>query len=106
MLGLLGKKRGMTQVFDPQGNLVSVTILEVGPCTVVQKKGKEKEGYSALQLGFGDIPAKRRSKAYCGHCEKKKVPVFRRLKEFRVTNAADVNEGDVFSVECFQPEDL
>ncbi len=106
MLGLLGKKRGMTQIFDEKGDLIPVTVLEVGPCTVVQIKTKEKEGYTALQLGYGVKKLSRATKPYKGHFEKKKLAVFQKIKEFRAANVADFQSGDVLTVASFQQGDV
>ena len=105
MEGLIGKKVGMTQVFDADGNRTCVTVIEVGPCPVVQVKGLEKDGYVAVQLGFGEQKAKRLTKAECGHQEKtgkladKKVRV---LKEFAPDAGEEVKVGDVLTVANFE----
>ena len=106
MFGLMGKKKGMTQIFDGDGNIVPVTVLEVGPCMVVQKKSPEKDGYAAVQLGFQEKKASRATKPYRGHFEKKKLPIFQTLKEVRVENVSDFQEGQTFTVECFQAGDI
>jgi large subunit ribosomal protein L3 len=87
-LGLIGQKLGMTQVYTAQGELVPVTVIQAGPCTVVQTKTPTTDGYSAVQLGFGDRKAQRVSKAYRQHCVKVEKGVFAALREFRV------DEGD------------
>ncbi|MCX8071374.1 MAG: 50S ribosomal protein L3 [Candidatus Binatia bacterium] len=104
MTGLIGQKLGMTQVFDAGGRLVPVTVLRVGPCTVVQLKTEASDGYAAVQLGFGEQKKSRVSKAYRGHCERAGDRVFRVLREFPVEQGVDcavgreIRVGDVFSV--------
>jgi large subunit ribosomal protein L3 len=101
--GLIGKKIGMTQQFDEKGNAIPVTILEVGPCTVIQKKTEGKDGYSALQLGFVEKNPKRRpNKAEEGHFEKASLPPTKVLREFSFDAEDDVKEGDQLSVEIFE----
>lgn len=105
MSGILGKKLGMTQVFDEAGDVVPVTVLQAGPCVVVQKKTSEKDGYEAIQLGFDEIPEKKaskRPKAFLGHFKKKNVKPFRYLKEFRIQKDANFEVGQVVTVESFQ----
>jgi large subunit ribosomal protein L3 len=92
MVGLIGKKRGMTQVFTAAGELIPVTVVEAGPCTVVQAKTPATDGYAAVQLGFGEQKPQRVSKAFREHCLKAQKGVFRVLKEFRATS------GDAYSV--------
>jgi large subunit ribosomal protein L3 len=94
--GLIGKKMGMTQVFDSVGNAVPVTVLQAGPCVVVQKKTAEKEGYSALQLGFVDHKRKpRANKPMVGHFNRAEVPPVSHLKEFRYSEEdGEVSVGD------------
>ena len=105
MEGLIGKKVGMTQVFDAEGRRVCVTVIEVGPCPVVQLKTLERDGYVAAQLGFGEQKAKRLTKAVCGHQEKtgglkeKKVRV---LREFAPDAGEEVKVGDVVTVANFE----
>ena len=83
MIGLLGKKVGMTQIFDPEGRQVPVTVLEVGPCFVTNLRTKEKNGYTAVQLGFDTIKEKRLNKAKAGYFKKVNAPALRLLKELR-----------------------
>ena len=105
MEGLIGKKIGMTQVFDAEGRRMCVTVLEVGPCPFVQLKTLERDGYVAAQLGFGEQKAKRLTKAVCGHQEKtgglkdKKVRV---LREFAPDAGEEVKVGDVLTVANFE----
>lgn len=81
---IIGKKLGMTQVFSPEGKLIPVTVIEAGPCTVVQKKSIEKDGYEAIQVGFGEANPKRVTKPLQGHFNKAGVPFKKTLKEFRL----------------------
>lgn len=101
-LGLLGKKKGMAQIFDKNGSAVAVTLLEVGPCTIVQKKTKERDGYEALQLGYVETREKRLNKARLGHLKSKKCPPFKCLKEFRGADLTSFVEGQVLKVEAFK----
>ena len=98
---ILGKKIGMTQIFTEDGNLVPVTVIEAGPCPVVQKKTVEVDGYCAVQVGFADKKENRSNKPEKGHFAKAGVPVKRYLKEFRLDGAAELNAGDVLTVEQF-----
>ena len=102
---IIGKKLGMTQVFTPEGRLVPVTVIEAGPCAVVQKKTVETDGYEAVQLGFGDKKEKKVTKPEKGHFDKAGVTAKRVLREFRLAGAADLNLGDVVSVEVFAEGD-
>ncbi len=102
---IIGKKVGMTQVFTPEGRLIPVTVIEAGPCTVTQKKTVETDGYAAVQLGFGDKKEKKVNKPEKGHFDKAGVSAKRVLKEFRLDNAAEMNPGDVVSVEIFAEGD-
>jgi large subunit ribosomal protein L3 len=105
-IGLLGKKLGMTQIFDEHGNIIPVTVIKAGPNGVVQKKTANKEGYNALQVGFDEIKKVNRvNKPLTGHFGKAKVAPMRFLKEFRVTPAdAEANDaGATISVEMFEP---
>jgi len=106
MLGLIGKKVGMTQIFDEAGEFIPVTAIEVGPCTVVQKKMPEKEGYSALQLGFGRAKAKNTPKALRGHFEKKGLPIFTHVREFRTDKAQGFEVGDELTAAGFKQGDM
>ena len=102
---IIGKKVGMTQIFDEAGKVVPVTVIEAGPCVVVQKKTVEKEGYSAVQLGYEDIDAKKLSKPEKGHVEKAGVAPKKHLKEFRLENADELNVGDVIAADTFKEGD-
>jgi large subunit ribosomal protein L3 len=101
MKGLIGKKLGMTSVYDEDGVAVPVTVIEAGPCVVVQLKDNEKDGYSAVQLGFEDQKEQRLNKADLGKFKKAGVDAKRVLKEFRV-DAAEVAVGDVVSASSFE----
>ena len=104
-LGLIGKKLGMSQIFDEHGNVIPVTVIQAGPCTVVQKKTAIREGYNALQLGFDEIvKVKRVNKPLSGHFKKANTTPTKALKEFRVTEEdLEANEvGAVHSVEIFE----
>ena len=98
--GIIGKKIGMTQIFDENGKVVPVTVVEAGPCTVVQKKTEEKDGYTAVQLGFEEVPERKLSKPEVGH-SKKSGKVLRVLKEFKLDNAAELNVGDEINATVF-----
>ena len=99
--GIIGKKVGMTQVFDEKGNVVPVTVIEAGPCVVVQKKTAETDGYAAVQLGFGDVSAKRVNKPMKGHFDKADVAPKKTLREFRFENCDAYNVGDIVKADTF-----
>lgn len=99
--GLIGKKIGMTQLFDENGKVIPVTVVEAGPCTVVQKKTIENDGYEAIQVGFGDVKVQRVNKPMAGHFKKADVAPKKVLKEFRLENTADVNVGDILKADIF-----
>lgn len=99
--GLIGKKIGMTQLFDEKGVVIPVTVLEVGPCAVVQKKTTEKDGYNAVQLGFGDMKVSRVNKPMKGHFTKADVAPKKVLKEFRLSDTDAVNVGDILKADIF-----
>lgn len=101
-LGILGKKLGMTQVFDNQGTLVPVTVIEAGPCRILQKKIKEKDGYSALQLGFDTKPEKATNKPEAGHFKKTSSEPVRFIKEVRVDNGDEFQVGQTIGVDIFK----
>ncbi len=104
--GLIGRKIGMTQTFDETGNVIPVTVIKAGPCTVIQKKTKEKDGYSALQMGLvEEIGNKRPSKPLIGHYSKSGIPPAKLLREFRFKEKEEVKEGDQFFVDIFQVGD-
>lgn len=99
--GIIGKKLGMTQVFDEKGNVIPVTLIEAGPCPVTQKKTVDTDGYEALQLAFCDTTEKHLSKAQAGHLKKTGTTPKRHLKEFRLEDCSSVNAGDVITVDTF-----
>ena len=99
--GIIGKKMGMTQIFDENGKVVPVTVVEAGPCTVVQKKTVESHGYVAVQLGYGDISAKKVSKPAKGHFDKADVAPKRTLREFRLDDISAMNVGDILKADVF-----
>ncbi len=99
--GLLGKKIGMTQIFDENGAAVPVTLIEAGPCYVTQIRQPEKDGYSAVQLGFVEVNPKRLTKGQLGHLKKNELPPLRFLREFRA-KSPEVQVGDKVTVEVFQ----
>ena len=99
--GLIGKKMGMTQIFDENGKVVPVTVVEAGPCTVVQQKTVESDGYVAVQLGYGDISAKKVSKPAKGHFDKADVAPKRTLREFRLDDISAMNVGDILKADVF-----
>ena len=98
--GLIGKKVGMTQIFDDAGNAVPVTLIEAGPCYVTQVRLAEHDGYSAVQLGFGEVKPKRLAGGQLGHLKRNNLPPLRFLREFREKDPG-VEEGDKLSVEVF-----
>ena len=99
--GIIGKKMGMTQIFDENGKVVPVTVVEAVPCTVVQKKTVESDGYVAVQLGYGDISAKKVSKPAKGHFDKADVAPKRTLREFRLDDISAMNVGDILKADVF-----
>ena len=103
--GLIGKKIGMTQIFDEKGNVIPVTVVEAGPCVITQKKTIENDGYEAVQVGFGDVKAQRVYKAMKGHFAKNDVAPKKVLKEFRLESIADVNVGDILKADVFATGD-
>jgi len=105
MKGLLGKKIGMTQVFDDAGNAVPVTLIEAGPCYVTEIREPARNGYSAVQLGFGDVKPRRMTGGELGHLKRNELPPLRYLREFRVKELEDLKEGDKLTVEVFETGD-
>lgn len=99
--GLLGKKVGMTRLFTEEGRWIEVTVLEAGPCSVVQRKTKDTDGYSAVQLGYGDVKESRCNKPMSGHFEKSGTTPKRVLKEIRVPDDIEINAGDEVTAEIF-----
>jgi large subunit ribosomal protein L3 len=100
---ILGKKLGMTQVFLEDGKVVPVTVVEAGPCPVVQKKTVDTDGYSAVQVGFGDIAEKNVNKPKQGHFKKAGIPFKRYLREFRLDDAEGYEVGQEIKADIFQP---
>ncbi len=98
--GIIGKKIGMTQIFDENGKVVPVTVVEAGPCTVVQKKTVESDGYVAVQLGFGDMSAKKVTKPAKGHFDKADVAPKKTLREFRLDDISAMNVGDIIKADA------
>ncbi|MBR5271939.1 MAG: 50S ribosomal protein L3 [Clostridia bacterium] len=99
--GLIGKKLGMTQIFDEKGNVVPVTVVEAGPCAVVQKKTIENDGYEAVQIGFADKKASKVTKPMAGHFAKADVAPKKVLKEFRLDDISAINVGDILKADVF-----
>ena len=99
--GIIGKKIGMTQIFDEAGKVVPVTVVEAGPCVVVQKKTVENDGYAALQLGYGDVKVQRVNKPMKGHFDKADVACKKTLKEFRLEDCDSLNVGDIVKADTF-----
>ena len=104
--GLIAKKLGMTQIFDEKGAVIPVTVLEAGPCTVVQIKNEETDGYKAVQLGFGDVKEKNVTKPVKGHFNKAKVAPKKHVREFRLDNTEDFKVGNEIKADVFQAEDM
>lgn len=103
--GIIGKKIGMTQIFDENGNVVPVTVVEAGPCVVAQKKTVENDGYASIQVGFGDLKANKVNKPMKGHFAKGDVAPKRTLKEFRLDDTAAYNVGDLIKADVFASGD-
>ena len=103
--GIIGKKIGMTQIFDEVGNVIPVTVIKAGPCVVAQKKTVETDGYNAVQLGFEEVKEKHLTKAEKGHFEKAGVALKKHLKEFRLDDISGINVGDVISADTFATGD-
>ena len=98
---IIGKKVGMTQIFDETGKVIPVTVVEAGPCVVTQKKTVETDGYASVQLGFEDVKEHKLTKPEAGHFKKAGVEAKRHLKEFRLEKAAEMNVGDVVKADTF-----
>ena len=103
--GIIGKKVGMTQLFDENGKVIPVTVIEAGPCTVVQKKTVENDGYAAVQFGFGEVSVKRVTKPLKGHFDKADVAPKKTLREFRFDNCDAFNVGDIVKADAFAAGD-
>ena len=103
--GIIGKKLGMTQIFDEKGNVIPVTLIEAGPCVVAQKKTVENDGYAAIQLAYEDAKEKHLTKAEVGHFKKAGITAKKHLKEFRLDDCSALNTGDIISVDTFAAGD-
>ena len=103
--GIIGKKIGMTQIFDEKGNVVPVTVIEAGPCVVVQKKTAENDGYAAVQLGFGDAKVQNVNKPMKGHFDKADVAPKKTLREFRFDDCDAYSVGDIVKADTFTTGD-
>ena len=99
---IIGRKLGMTQLFDEKGKVIPVTVINAGPCVVVQKRTNEKNGYEAVQLGFSDIPERKLNKPQKGVFTKVEVSFKKYLKEFRLDDSASMNIGDVITADTFE----
>ena len=106
MKAIIGKKVGMSQIFDENGHVIPVTVIEAGPCVVTQKKTSEKEGYEAVQLGFEDIAERKLTKPEMGHLNKAGVSPKKHLREFNLENAAELNIGDIVKADTFKVGDF
>lgn len=102
MKGILGRKLGMTQIFDEKGEVVPVTIIEAGPCFVAQKKTLEKDGYTAIQIGFEETKSKHLTGGQMGHLKKSDLPLLRHLRELRLSNVDDYEVGQKLTVAIFE----
>ena len=100
--GIIGKKIGMTQIFDENGLVIPVTVIEAGPCTVAQVKTVETDGYNAIQLGFGEVKAKHINKPEMGHFAKSKLEAKKHLREFRLDDISNVKVGDEIKADIFK----
>lgn len=103
--GIIGKKIGMTQIFDEKGKVIPVTVVEAGPCVVAQKKTVENDGYAAIQIGYGDLKAHKVNKPMKGHFAKGDVAPKRTLREFRMENIDEYNVGDLIKADAFAAGD-
>ena len=100
-IGLLGNKIGMTQIFDESGNIIPVTILKVGPCVITQVKTIEKDGYDAIQIGYGNVSSKTLTQPELGHLQKSNIQPLKYLKEFRINDENEFKIGQVLNVDAF-----
>lgn len=106
MIGIIGKKIGMTTIFEKDGNAVPCTVIEAGPCFITQIKNQEKDGYNAIQFGFEEMKEKNSVKPLTGKFKKVKTPVLRHLKEVRDYPVEDLKEGDQIKVDIFKEGDI
>ena len=104
--GIIGKKIGMTQIFDETGKVIPVTVVEAGPCVIAQKKTVENDGYNAVQVGFGDVKADKLNKPLQGHFAKSDVAPKRELTEFRFEDCDALNVGDIIKADVFAEGDI
>ena len=105
MKGIIGKKIGMTQIFNEKGAVIPVTVIEAGPCTIVQIKNEENDGYNALQLGFGDMKEKQVTKPIKGHFNKAKLAPKKHLREFRLDNLEEYKVGQEVKADIFAADE-
>ena len=105
-VGLLGNKIGMTQIFDESGNIIPVTILKVGPCVITQVKTLEKDGYNAIQVGYGNVSNKALTQPELGHLQKSKIQPLKYLKEFRTSDDNEFEIGQILNVDAFSEGQL
>lgn len=105
-VGLLGNKIGMTQIFDESGNIIPVTILKVGPCVITQVKTMEKDGYNAIQVGYGNISSKSLTQPELGHFQKSNIQPLKYLKEFRINDTNEFEIGQILNVDAFSEGQL
>ena len=104
--GLIGKKIGMTQIFDENGKVIPVTVVEAGPCVITQKKTIENDGYEAVQVGFGDVKVNKLNKPMKGHFAKNDVAPKKTLKEFRLEDCSALNVGDIIKADAFEAGEI
>ena len=106
MKGIIGKKVGMTQVFDERGDVIPVTVIEAGPCYVTQVRSAKRDGYTAIQLGFGETKPRRLTRGQLGHLQRNNLPALRYLREFRIREGEpDVEEGQQINADVFEVGD-
>lgn len=105
-VGLLGNKIGMTQIFDESGNIIPVTILKVGPCVITQVKTIEKDGYNAIQVGYGNVSSKALTQPELGHLQKLNIQPLKYLKEFRINDDNEFKIGQILNVDAFSEGQL
>nr|YP_874453.1 ribosomal protein L3 [Phaeodactylum tricornutum]A0T0H8.1 RecName: Full=Large ribosomal subunit protein uL3c; AltName: Full=50S ribosomal protein L3, chloroplastic [Phaeodactylum tricornutum CCAP 1055/1]ABK20676.1 50S ribosomal protein L3 [Phaeodactylum tricornutum]QHR85630.1 50S ribosomal protein L3 [Phaeodactylum tricornutum] len=106
VVGLLGNKIGMTQIFDESGNIIPVTILKVGPCVITQVKNQSKDGYDSIQIGYGNVLSKALTQPELGHLQKSNIQPLKYLKEFRINQETEFQIGQVLNVDSFTPGQL
>ena len=108
MKGMIGKKVGMTQVFDQQGTVIPVTVIQAGPCYVTQVRNTERDGYVSVQLGYGETKPRKLTKGQLGHLQKADLPALRHLREFRLSDDVPIaiEEGQEIKVDVFEQGEL